>query len=105
MHIQIVTFNLRDLTDSEYRVACDGLAAVFAEVPGLISKIWLADDGSNTYGGVYSWTDRAAMETFAQSDLFKAVASNPNFAGIASRDFSVLDGPTRITRVRVPAAA
>lgn len=105
MHIQIVNLNLQDLSDSDYREACDGLAPVFADVPGLISKVWLADEATNTYGGIYTWVDRAAMEAFASTDLFKAIAANPNFVGITSRDFSVLAGPTAVTQPRVPAAA
>lgn len=105
MHVQIVNLKLHDLSDSDYRQACDGLAPVFAEVPGLISKVWLADEATNTYGGIYTWVDRAAMEAFASSDLFRAIAANPNFVDITSRDFSVLAGPTSITRARIPAAA
>ena len=33
-----------------------------------------------------------------KSDLFKAVATNPNFADITSIDFDVLEGPTSVTR-------
>ena len=105
MHVQIVNFNLRDLSDSDYRNVCDGLAPVFADVPGLVSKTWLADETTNTYGGIYTWTDRAAMEAFASSDLFKSVAANPSFANITSRDFSILAGPTAITQPRIGAAA
>ena len=105
MHVQIVNFNLQDLSDADYRKACDGLAPVFADVPGLVSKTWLADEATNTYGGIYTWVDRAAMEAFASSDLFKSVAANPNFANITSRDFAVLAGPTAITQARIPAAA
>jgi hypothetical protein len=105
VHVQIVNLNLKDLSDSDYRQACDGLAPVFAEVSGLISKVWLADEATNTYGGIYTWVDRAAMEAFASSDLFRAIAANPNFVNITSRDFSVLAGPTRVTRARIPAAA
>ena len=105
MHIQIVNFNLKDISDADYRTACDGLAEVFAGVPGLISKVWLADEHANTYGGVYTWVDRAAMETYLRSDLFKAVAANPNLANITSRDFDVLEGPSRITQARATAAA
>ena len=79
MHIQVVNFHLRDLSDADYRSACDGWAPAFAAVPGLISKVWLADAATNTYGGIYTWTDRAAMEAFASSDLFKAVVGNPKY--------------------------
>ena len=105
MHIQIVNLNLKDLSDHDYRQACDGWAPLFAEVPGLISKVWLADEATNTYGGIYTWVDRAAMEAFADSDLFRAIATNPNFVNIAARDFSVLSGPTSVTQARIPTAA
>jgi hypothetical protein len=105
VHIQVVNFHLKDLSDADYRSACDGWAPAFAAVPGLISKVWLADAATNTYGGIYTWTDRAAMEAFASSDLFKAVVGNPNLADITSRDFSILAGPGAVTQARVPAAA
>ena len=34
------------------------LAPHFAALPGLRSKVWLADAASGTYGGVYTWADR-----------------------------------------------
>ncbi len=105
MHIQVINFQLRNLSDADYRSACDGWAPAFAAVPGLISKVWLADAATNTYGGIYTWADRDAMVAFASSDLFQAVATNPNLADITSRDFSTLAGPGLITRERVPAAA
>ncbi len=48
MHIQIVNFNLKDLTVSEYEDLCNEVAGAFAQVPGLLSKVWLADRGKNT---------------------------------------------------------
>ena len=33
MHIQIVNLNLKDLSDSDYRQACDGYAPLFARCP------------------------------------------------------------------------
>ena len=105
MHIQIVTFHLKDMTAADYRSACDGFAPAFADVPGLLSKVWLADEETNTYGGVYTWVDRTAMEAYARSDLSRAIAANPNFGDIASRDFSILAGPSGVTGARIPAAA
>ena len=61
MHVQIVQFHLRDLTDEAFRALCDELAPTLAAVPGLLSKVWLASPATNTYGGVYTWRDRAAI--------------------------------------------
>ena len=105
MIIQVVTFNLEDLSDAEYRSACDVLAPELARVPGLISKVWLADEASNTYGGVYTWTDREAMDAFARSDFFMAFAANPDFANITSKVFGILEGPSEVTRTAIPIAA
>jgi hypothetical protein len=103
--IQVVNFNLNGLSDAEYRSACDGLAPELARVPGLISKVWLADEASNTYGGVYTWADRQALETFARSDFFKAFATNPSFENITSTVFETLERPSRITRGSIAVAA
>jgi len=105
MHIQVVTFNLNGISGADYRTICDELAPVFAEMPGLVSKVWLTDEATNTFGGVYTWTDRAAMEAYLRSDTFGAVAANPGFANISSRDFEVLEGPTRVTQARALAAS
>jgi hypothetical protein len=94
MHVQIVNFNLKDMTDAEFRSMANEVASAFASVPGLLSKIWLADAGKNTYGGVYIWQDAAAMRTYLASGLGKGVVGNPHFANLTSRDFEVLGGPT-----------
>ena len=94
MHVQIVNFNLNDMTDAGYRSMADGAGPAFASVPGLLGKIWLADAGKNTYGGVYIWQDAAAMRAYLASDLGKGVVGNPHFANLTSRDFEVLGGPT-----------
>lgn len=105
MHIQVVNFHLAGIGEAEFRAMSDRLAPAFAEVPGLISKTWLADPASNTYGGVYLWDSEASCDNYKASELFKAVKTHPNFAGVSSREFGVLDGPSRITRAVGPARA
>ena len=105
MHIQIVNFHLAGIGDQEFRAMSDQLAPVFAVVPGLISKTWLADPASNTYGGVYLWDSEASCINYKASELFNAVKSHPNFVEVSSREFGVLDGPSRITRACGPALA
>lgn len=97
MHIQVVNFHLSDLSEAKFCARCDEIAPAYAEVPGLISKVWLANRSTNTYGGVYTWASREAMEEFSRSELFGAVASNAHFAGITSSNFDVLEDPTRVT--------
>jgi len=98
MHIQIVNFRLKDLSEEDYVKSCKQEASAFADLPGLISKVWLANRETNTYGGLYTWQDRQAMENYVNSELFSAVATDPNLVDITSKDFAVLEGPTRVTR-------
>jgi heme-degrading monooxygenase HmoA len=105
MHITIITFGLRDLDADAYRELCGEVAPAFAELPGLISKTWLADEERGVYGGVYVWRDRAAFEAYTRSELFAGVEANPHFTDVAVRDFGVLEAPSAVTRAAVPAAA
>jgi heme-degrading monooxygenase HmoA len=98
MHIQIINFHLKEVSEADFRAHCDEVAPAFAEVPGLISKVWLANRATNTYGGAYTWATREAMDEYVKSDLFKAVATNPALADVTSIDFDVLEEPTSVTR-------
>ena len=98
MHIQIINFNLDGISRNEYEQVCNDLAQTFADVPGLVSKHWLANDDTNTYGGVYIFESKAAYEAFIGSELFAAVGGNPALVNVSSKDFGVIEGPTRITR-------
>src|SRR6266540_3753819 len=104
MHIQVVNFQLSGIDDMQFRQQSDELAPAFAALPGLVSKVWLSDPATGTYGGIYTWEDRAAMERYLASDLFQALKNHPNLAGVTSRDFGVIEGPTRVTRGLVTAA-
>jgi heme-degrading monooxygenase HmoA len=97
MHIQIVNFNLKDISEEDYRGLCESIAPIFANLSGLVSKTWLADSTTNTYGSIYVWQDREAMEYYEETDIFKGIETNPHFEGITVKDFAVLDSPTRIT--------
>lgn len=105
MHVQIVTFQLKDLSEDEYAALCEQVAPSFAATPGLISKVFLANRETATYGGVYTWRDREAMEAFSRTDLFAAVAQNPNLIGLSSTDFGILQGPTAVCRGLAAVAA
>ena len=98
MHIQVINFNLEGINCAEYEAVCDELAGAFAALPGLISKHWLADEENNTYGGVYIWETRDAYEAYLNSELFTVVGANPALVNIVSKDFDVIEGPTRVTR-------
>jgi heme-degrading monooxygenase HmoA len=97
MHVLIVNFNLKDIGEEEYRGIAESFAPAFAGLPGLVSKTWLVDAETNTYGGVYVWRSREASEDYKETDIYKGMEGNPQFENFAVREFAVLEGPTRTT--------
>ena len=101
MHVQIVNFNLNDLSEDGYRALGVELAPAYGSLPGLLAKVWLASPETNTYGGVYLWEGRSGMERYLTSDLLKSVISSPHLVGITSSDFAVYEDITRATQPNV----
>jgi hypothetical protein len=104
VEILIINFSLEGMTDSEYRNLCDEVAPAFAAVPGLVSKVWLADRANGVYGGVYTFENSAALDAHMTSELGQ-VAAIPGLVDISVRRFEVLLEPTAVTRGLAPAAA
>jgi heme-degrading monooxygenase HmoA len=98
MHVQIITFGLNGISEEDYGKMAEAVAPTIAVMPGLVSKAWLADPETNTYGGAYIWQDREAMKAYAETDIYKGMATNPHFEGVTVKDFAVLENPTHITR-------
>jgi hypothetical protein len=98
MHMQVITFKLDGIDDAAYRAHAEQTAPAFAALPGLRAKIWLANHQANTYGGIYTWEDAAAMRAYLDGKIFQGLQANPNLIDVAVRDFPVLAGPTKVTR-------
>ncbi len=98
MHVQIINFRLEGIDEEAYRKQAEAIAPAFAEMSGLVSKTWLANREANTYGGMYVWRDREAMERYAASEIFRGMAANSHFVDVSVKDFAVLEAPTRVTR-------
>jgi len=103
VEILVINFSLEGMTEAEYRTLCDEVAPAFAAVPGLVSKVWLADRAHGVYGGVYTFENGAALNAHLASDLGK-VAAIPGLVDISIRRFEVLAEPTAITHGLAPAA-
>lgn len=98
MELLIVNFTLDGIDEEAYLDLCDQVAPAFAEVPGLVSKVWLADRAEGVYGGVYTFDGGQALDAFLASELFAGVGATPGLANISVRRFGVLDAPTSVTR-------
>lgn len=97
MHTLVVTFALDGMTEAEYYRACDEEAPAFADIPGLIAKVWLAQPATGRYGGVYTFADEGSVRAYLDSDLFRAIGETPGLADFVVQTFGVLEGPTRVT--------
>jgi hypothetical protein len=92
MHVQFVTFNLTGMAEADFLKVCDEVFVPgLVSTPGLLSKVWLHEAGSNAYAGLYTWRDKEAMREFMQADFFKAFAGSPNFTDITSREFDLME--------------
>jgi hypothetical protein len=99
MHAQLITYHLADISQAEYfKKMVEPDAPVLANVPGLISKVWLADEEKNRFGGFYLWESKNAMDTFMHSDLVAAVVSRPFIKNVSSVDYAINEPASRITR-------
>ncbi|MBL8209126.1 MAG: YdhR family protein [Bryobacterales bacterium] len=99
MLMQIVTFHLTGMTSAEYAHMCeDKLAAVFEQMPGLVSKAWLSNPETNTYGGVYMWQDQASLDAYKAGPIFQSLPEMPFVTGVTSQEFGLLEEPSRRCR-------
>lgn len=97
MYVRQVTFQLEGLDPEDYERHCEQIAPEFLTWPGLLTKVWLADAATNTYGGVYLFESKEAADRSRSSALFAGMAANPAFGDLKVVEFATLDAPTLIT--------
>jgi hypothetical protein len=97
MEALVVTFK-NQASQEQFTAALAEHALVFAEVDGLLAKIWIADPESGTKGGIYLFGDRTALDAYLESDLFAGILAEPSFEGTSWRCYHVLDELTARTQ-------
>ena len=103
MYAQVITFGLNGITEEQFREACGAETATFANLPGLLAKIWLRDPETNTYGGLYLWADQEAYERYITGDVFNAIKADQNLKNVESRDFGVFEDLSSLTMPKLRA--
>jgi heme-degrading monooxygenase HmoA len=73
-------------------------ASAIAEMPGLISKTWMADFATGTFASVYIWEDKASMDAFMASPAIAKVAAEPFLQDLAITVIPVHEEASAITR-------
>ena len=97
MHLLIITFELAGLADADYRQHAQALAPQFLQVPGLVSKTWLADEANNTYGGIYFFQDAASLQGYLDSGVVAGMKANPAFIELSLRPFGTVESAAAST--------
>ena len=91
MHAQVVTFGLSGITEEQFHEACEADAQTFANLPGLLAKVWLRNPETNTYGGLYLWADQETCERYINGEVFNAIKADQHLKNVESRDFGVFE--------------
>ena len=97
MYIRIVTFALTGLPADVYRQHATAVADGFTAWPGLLGKVWLADDERNRYGGVYLFASKADADRSRTTPLFAGLVGNAAFADLVIEEYDTLAEPTAVT--------
>ena len=96
MHIQVINFGI-SVSQEDFVAEVEGVAPVFATMPGLIGKYWLGDEENGIYGGVYMWENKEACEAYKNGEVFSAVMTGMGFVDPTSKDFGVIESLTAMT--------
>ncbi|GAB2897192.1 hypothetical protein GCM10027202_26210 [Microvirgula curvata] len=97
MYVTHVTFNLSGIDEKAYREAVKSLALGYAQVPGLVSKVWIKQSKIGTYGGVYFWASEEDYENYLQSELYKMISTHPNLANFNTNCYENMPEGTSVT--------
>jgi heme-degrading monooxygenase HmoA len=98
MHALFVNFSVPEKSPDEVVELFEPLVPSFANLPGNLAKIWLADTEAGRYGALYLWQTSEDMDAFMESDLWRGVQSHPAFADFDVRDFAVIEPFTKMTQ-------
>jgi hypothetical protein len=100
MEALVVTFKTH-VSQEQFTAATAEHVPLFAEVDGLLAKIWINDAESDTYGAIYLFRERTALDAYLESDLFASILAEPSFEGTSWRRYQVLDELTARTQPEI----
>ncbi len=104
MPAKILQLNFRfDVPRADYEGAVSPLASEFAEVPGLLWKIWLMNEAESEAGGIYLFEDEPSLAAYLEGPLATAVKTHPALSDLSAKQFDVMENLTAITRGPVEA--
>lgn len=104
MPAKILQLNFKfNVPRADYEAAVSPLANDFAEVPGLVWKVWLMNEAESEAGGIYLFEDDTSLAAYLEGRLASAVKTHPALSDLSAKQFDVMDKLTAITRGPVEA--
>ena len=92
-----INFNL-EVSSGEYEQTAKSLVDQFANLPGLMWKIWIINEDKTEAGGIYLFEDETSLNAYLNGPLAKTVTSHPAFSNFSVKPFSVMHSLTEITQ-------
>ena len=105
MSAKILQLNFRfGVTRTEYEQLLAPLVSDFADVPGLVWKIWLMNEADREAGGIYLFEDGSSLDAYLDGPLAGTVTSHPALSDMQAKTFDVIEDLTSVTRGPVQTA-
>lgn len=99
MSAKILQLNFRfSVPRAEYEGAVSPLADDFAQVPGLVWKIWLMNEAESEAGGIYLFEDESSLKAYLEGPLAGAVKTHPALSDLNAKTFDVMEDLSGLTR-------
>ncbi len=90
-----------DVSDEDYISAVVPLAGQFADIPGLMWKIWMVNPDENEAGGIYLFEDAGHVQDFLESNLAANLTSHPAFREFRIKTFALMPDQSVVTRAPI----
>jgi hypothetical protein len=88
MHILVINFNA-ETTPDQFNELVKEDAPIFAAIDGLIHKNFIFNHEEKTYGGVYMFESKMALNAYLDSDIYKSIIENPDWSNHLIRHYEV----------------
>ena len=88
MHILVINFTA-DATPEQFDALVQQDAPVFVEVHGLKHKYFLSNHEDKTFGGVYMFETKKALDAYMSGDIYKSIIENPDWSDHLVRNYEV----------------
>ena len=88
MHILVINFNA-ETTPDQFNDLVKEDAPIFAAIDGLIHKNFIFNHKKKTYGGVYMFESKSALNAYLDSDIYKSIIENPDWSNHLIRHYEV----------------